>query len=184
MSSESVVKHCNDILGYEAYEVRYIKRHKPECYNSDNVDMLLTRIKSFEGFKGWLCFQSGVCRVQTDPDLQKLPTNLGYVLSGELVKDSLTVSIQQSNDEWYLSIIEETSSDTAGSQQVIGTDRQLCVLKKFSTAPRANGHPNANNADEEPTELAEYQVYFEEGVSGYRPHCFRLTGFSSTGESQ
>ena len=37
MSSESIVKHCNDILGYNAYELKYIKRQTPERYNSDQV---------------------------------------------------------------------------------------------------------------------------------------------------
>ena len=184
MRCESIVKHCNNILGYDAYELKHVNRHKPERYDCDQVDALVARVKSFEGFEGWLCFQSGVHRVEKGPDLQNLPTNLGYLLSGELVNDGLTVSIQQNNDKWYLSIIEETSAKTADSQQVISTARKLCVLKKFSAASRINNHPLADNTDEEPIELAEYRVYFEKGESDYRPNCFRLTGFTTTGGSQ
>lgn len=141
MTAESIVEHCNQIVGGNPYTMAGIVRSDAECISTSQYEELIARIEAFSGCEGWLCFQSGVHRVSKEDDLTALPKHLGLVLNGELAKpdeskntgeSGKTLSIQQSNDQWYLATIEETSPELAHVQTVVSSSQELCVLSRFS----------------------------------------------------
>lgn len=179
MSAETMIEHCNTIIGKKTYEPANIVRSEPIRYSRDNIDDVLSTVKDLGGCEGWLCFQSGVHRVRKGDDLQALPTNLGYVLSGELVQGDKTMSIQQSNDQWYVSFIEENATGNPAAQIVICTNRRQCVLSRFSKERSQGDEKQSATSNASPSEYAEYRVFFtkNDDDSGYEPFCYRFAGF-------